>query len=1432
MSRIIPESVGKLRAAESRLIDSGTVKHLGVTPPPNLEKPIPNPPPNLDIPIPTTTTIPPHKIETGTVNLPSTLNKTKPTSKKARSKVRFALDETTISNIAVKHSSKHPGPTPTINSDYNEDSWSSDSEDSDTSNALSTSDDDIDSDATDYAQLEFPKKVLMYKTLPPGEWDRLAQIHDGTNPKCGIDHPHHQSNPFCNLNPKTEMVTSHTMIKEETDPSSLTNTCQELAYYKETTNPEQHIQSSMGPCKIAFEDTIDRFPKIATFNYENAEKDDVYVHIPSDNAGNGHFTLLIDSGADSSLIRADRVKNITEINTDIKHQVTGIFGGQSQTLGLVKITHKYQPRLKFDMHLFRDDKYLSVDGVLGRDLMWNRTICDSIRKFITFFEHGNLREKIATLPLVLPHGVTHYCRTTKATIQPRSVSILTVRISAPDIDVVINQTELMPNVFVGGAIITVKNGIGYIPVSNATTELVKIKSNKRLGFEIYKPEDQLDLLEGDDPQNQPELPKDDTEGVLRIFNVTEMNAVVRAQMLGRFIETDIDLSEDEKLSLKRNFANCPYAFNLEGDRLTHTNKIRHKIPIIPGKAPINTKQYRLPQAHKEEIRKQVEKMLEQGIIAPSVSPWNAPIILVPKKSPDGTRKWRLVVDFRKLNEITISQVFPLPRIDEILDQLGQNKYFTTLDLASGYYQVLLDDNDREKTAFSTDFQHYEFVRLPMGLKSAPFTFQRLMGNILSEVLGSDCFVYLDDIVVHARSLGEHEEKLHRVLQLLQDNNLKVNIEKCQFLKREVVYLGHKCSETGVLPDPKKVECVQTYPPPTNVKELQAFLGLANYYRKFIPHAAQIMLPLTNLLKKKVKFVWDENCQAAMNELKQAIINPPILSYPDFEKPFILTTDASNGALGAILSQGKEGEDLPIYFASRALSDTEKRYSTTEKECLAVVWAVQSFRAYLMGRHFTIFTDHKPLRGLANLKDPTSRLSRLRHKLSEYDYEICYKSGKKNQNADALSRIPYPENLIGIMTRARAKRELENLPLENEQINNTPENPLTPNSSDLELPKPDEVPIEPEPPPTDPREEDQAEILTLRKDIEEVLRAYHSGPLGGHRGFHGTLQTIRRHFKWNGMGKQIKDYVRNCQSCQKNKSTRNLKEPMVITDTPFRPFDKVYLDMVGPLPLTINGNKYILSFQDDFSKYFVCSPMADAEAETAARVFFENIIAKFGVPRILVTDNGTNFTAKMFQETCKLLGIKRLTTTPYHPQANGSLERSHRPLTEFLRCLVNQDGTNWDEFLAHAMFVYNNTTHVTTKQSPNKTLYGFDLEIPTNLQRHPAPLYNIDDFNKRLKFEIQRMNEAVRENHKAAKERAKERYDEKSKHKSFNVGDKVWLKNQTKKNKFATLWEGPFVVKHIPSEVNVTLSIRGKNKNFHNNLVKPYNMTQKNKDLQQ
>lgn len=489
--------------------------------------------------------------------------------------------------------------------------------------------------------------------------------------------------------------------------------------------------------------------------------------------------------------------------------------------------------------------------------------------------------------------------------------------------------------------------------------------------------------------------------------ITNLNNFERKPKLQNFIPTirQDHLNEEEKLTLQQLLKEYSDLFYDDNETLTTTTLTEHTIRTT-DETPVYSKSYRYPEIYKAEVQNQIKKMLDNDIIQPSNSPYNSPIWIVPKKDDaSGKKKFRIVIDYRLLNQKTIDDKYDLPNIEEILSKLGNCKYFTTLDLTSGFHQIKMEESSIPKTAFSTEQGKWEFKRMPFGLKNAPSCFQRLMDNCLRGVQNEICAVYMDDIIVFSSSLQEHVVRLRKIFDRLRKANLKIQLDKTEFLRKEVAYLGHLITKDGLKPNPQKITAIQKYPLPKNNKELKGFLGLLSYYRKFIKNLAEITKPLTTRLKKGNKInIKDLDYTKCFEQCKTLLMNDPVLKYPDFKKPFILNTDASGVAIGAVLSQHFDGQIHPVAYASRTLNESERKLSTIERELLACVWACQYFRPYLYGRKFTLETDHQPLQWLHSLKEPNSKLFRWKLRLEEFDFDIKYKKGKHNANADALSRI--------------------------------------------------------------------------------------------------------------------------------------------------------------------------------------------------------------------------------------------------------------------------------------------------------------------------------------------------------------------------------------------------------------------------------------------
>ncbi len=487
--------------------------------------------------------------------------------------------------------------------------------------------------------------------------------------------------------------------------------------------------------------------------------------------------------------------------------------------------------------------------------------------------------------------------------------------------------------------------------------------------------------------------------VNRISAVTEDNLPEHLQEL--YKESTRNLPDQASKKKVRDLL-CKYAgtFAVSKEDLGRTDLVKHKIDTGLTH-PIKQRPRRVPIAWRDEAKKEVDKMLRQGVVQLSSSPWASPVVLVRKK--DNTLRY--CIDYRQVNDVTIKDSYPLPRIDDTLDALQGATLFSTLDLASGYWQVEVDPVDKEKTAFVTEGGLYEFNVMPFGLCNAPATFERLMEKVLSGLHWKTCLVYIDDIIVFGSTLDSHLQRLEEVLKRITEANLKVSPSKCQWLRPSVKFLGHIVSEEGITTDPEKVEAVKNWPTPTKTRDVRAFLGLCSYYRRFIRGFADIARPLHKLTEKDRPFSWTVDCETAFQELKKSLSTAPVLSYPTPDDPFILDTDASGFGLGGVLSQLREGKEYVIAYYSHALSKTEQQYCVTRRELLAVVSCLKHFHHYVFGRHILVRTDHGALRWLMGFKNPEGQMARWLEVIGTYDLEVQHRAGRLYGNADGMSRRP-------------------------------------------------------------------------------------------------------------------------------------------------------------------------------------------------------------------------------------------------------------------------------------------------------------------------------------------------------------------------------------------------------------------------------------------
>ena len=871
---------------------------------------------------------------------------------------------------------------------------------------------------------------------------------------------------------------------------------------------------------------------------------------------------------------------------------------------------------------------------------------------------------------------------------------------------------------------------------------------------------------------------------------------------------DITASCMEDLTVKTNTA--------------RTVEIKHIMEIEPNTLPIKQKTRGVPYSFREEFNKTVEEMYQAGLIVPSKSPWCSPVRLVKKK--DGTV--RVCVDYRKVNNVTIKDAYPIPKIEDLFSYLGNAKIFTTLDLASGYYQVKLDKESQQYTAFSCEFGFYEYTVMPMGLTNACATFQRLMNSVLDGLLGKICLVYLDDIIIYSNSDEEHKTHVNMVADRLRENNLKVKLSKCHFAREQVEYLSHIISNGSLRTNPEKTSAVSSFKVPTNVKQMQSFLGFVSYYRKFIPNCAKLCSPLIHLTTKYVPFEWTDGCQTAFDTLKQILVQEEnILIIPNHTDPFRVETDASKYGVGGVLSQFKENQWRPVAYFSKHLSKTESNYSATEREMLAIVLSVERFKQYLYGRTFSILSDHQPLKYMLTTDIPERRLARLLNRLGIFQYNIIYRAGKFNGNADGLSRMVDENehrsndlcseediviNAIHLKSDKMNCEQLQDLDLKwfyelkrsakasgvkpiIKEFDNKVKRSLYSQWSRIYIFNQNLF-----------REyiDDDDNIcyqyIVPMKQRNYILYQLHDCPTAGHLGFEKTRDRIITRFYWYGQLLDIKNYIQSCTICQQAKSSPINSSPL-IPILPTRPSQIITTDIMGPLPKSNTGYLYVLVVVDHFTKWVELFPMTTIRAVDVAEKLM-SVFLRHGIPDTILSDQGSNYQSELLGELYELLDMHKVRTTPYHPQCDGLTERFNRTIQAMLTGYVSDDQKNWDLFLPTLAFAYNTAVHSTTKSSPFELTYGRKPKIPIDLifsQLDVNLLLSPESYANNVKDNFHKAFDLVIKTRDLNMNRQKVIYDRKVRAAKFELHDLVWLLDTAKKPgkslKLSRKWVGPYKI---------------------------------------
>ena len=1013
---------------------------------------------------------------------------------------------------------------------------------------------------------------------------------------------------------------------------------------------------------------------------------------------------------------------------------------------------------------------------------------------------------------------------------------------------------------------------------NDTDSAIQIEADTLVGTAMG-----ADLMSGPKPKKR-------GARLVRAMKAKKEAAKLPIHLVDLYEHSSKGLSIDEATELRLLLIEYADVFAAHELDLGCFTALKHPIHLLPGSVPFKDRLRRAPIAAEGEEEKNLKAMLDAGVIQPSNSPFSSATVLIRKK--DGTVRWCL--DYRRLNAMTVKDSHSLPLISDCIDSLSGSKYLSSLDMASGYWQIEVEPEDREKTAFITRWGLFEHVRMPFGLCNAPSTFQRAMNLVLRGMTWKTVLAFLDDVLVMGKDFSEHMTNLRDVLDRFREHNLKLKPRKCSLFQTEVKFLGRIVTGDSVSVDPASQEAVKSWPTPKRTRDVESFLGFVNYNREHMPGMAELAAPLYELTGK-APFVWEERHQEAFQKLKDALVSAHVLALPRKEGTFILDTDSSKIAVGGQLSQIQDGVEKPISFASKSMKPEQRRYCTTRQELLALVTFVRQFRHYLYGRPFLVRTDHSSLAWLMNFKGPNGQLARWLEELQQYNMHIVHRRGREHINADSLSRIPdsleycdcyksgidllelpcggcpfcqrmhrawhdFDENVDDVVplsapiirvvrivrlndsnwadcltSEGRAKEQDQDSDLKT--VKQWLEGQTTPTQEELMASSPEvkilwanrtQLIIKEGVLMYIWKDDTDRELYVVPRQTRDlILKLGHNCSLSGHFGIKKTQDRLRRYFYWPNMSSQVERHIRGCFACNRSKHLRRRYRASLQEFTAGAPMEKVHIDILGPLPETKNRNKYVLLMICQFSKWIEGVALPDQKAKTIARAMVNHFFARLGCPQEIVSDQGSNFCSDLFHDLCQRLGIDKKRTTAFRPSANGQVERMNRSLLQMIRCHLVETFSKqdeWDEVLQLHLGAIRCTENRSTGYTPNLAMLGREVRQPLELMTGvPCETASIHEYVQKTEERLREIHQAIRAALKEQQRRQKRDYEFRVFTARYEIGDAVFLANSAAKvgqcRKLASLWNGPFLVTKVISEILYEVSSAKKKMVVHHDRMR-------------
>jgi hypothetical protein len=1171
---------------------------------------------------------------------------------------------------------------------------------------------------------------------------------------------------------------------------------------------------------------------------------------------NHNMQILIDTGATNTFINyktLHSIKQSTHLNKSSASFVLADGIAPFHVLGVVELQILFSNQItKICAHVAQN---LCTDVILGMDYITRYNLKFNIRKQIVSIDLNNrqyqmnMNQNVQTefIPVTLSNPLyipRQSNRSAKVTIPISSISSQFI----PYYQFSLCNTAFVPHKF-----LEFHNHFSHVTFSNTSHRSHFVPRGTRIGYLCHYSITQSNKNSSNNSNKSCGVTNE--LGELPDFHTFDNNSCTDnhiqdplcCAMINKIhpsIERDIR-QLISKINIKQqrdDLFKLLVSFNKIFDTTKHNianTPIHHIINTVPHSPPA-CKPY--PQPDTVEIMyNMIQEFLNAGLVTESHSPYAAPAFLV--KKHDGTH--RFVVDYKKLNLITIKDSSPLPNMEDTIRKLGEGyKYFSKLDLKSGFYQIPIREADKEKTAFTTPFGLFQFNVLPMGLKNSPPTFQKVMTNTLTPCR-QFALVYLDDIIVFSKTYDDHISHLTQVFIALNNRNFVLNPPKCTLLASQINYLGHTISEKIITPMKEKIQAILDIEEPRLLSQANKFLGALSWYRKFLPNFATMAAPIhavTNLTKtNRHKFYWKFAQAQAFKQLKQMLTSSPLfLHYPIPEKPLILTTDASGIGIGGVLQQEVDGQLHNLYYHSQLLTSCEKKYSTIEKEALAIYKCFVRMRPFLLGRQITIITDHCPLCHIMTKTVNNARVDRIATLIQEYNIDkVVHINGRQNCLPDYLSRYPREQNdelfdieyglnskkeplsirsstnniLASMVLRPRNNRDIRKKSYPSDDDENMSNNNLTSQSvntritstfsaNNFDLMKLKE---EQQNDPlvrkymTELRFNPQNTSVLIKDDIlyksilpfrlsktkneviylprsmvASLLQACHDDPMsGGHFSIDRTYNKLRKHYWWPNMKYSIKQYIKSCLLCQQYNISRQKKPGRLRSISPPEgPFQVIGIDYCGPLKRTPRENRYVLIITDYFTRHIVAIPLPNCSAEKTAETLFNEYFCKFGVPCLIISDQGSHFRNQLMSNMRLLIGYNHIFSTPYHPQTNGIVERFNSTFIPQISKLQDSENNNWDEYLQAVVFAYNSGIHKTTKHSPYELLYGRPPRLPFYSKPSHFSFQQPNDYFEQLRKTLKIYHQSARFNIIQQQARNKAYYDRNRTDPFYNIGDRV------------------------------------------------------------